>query len=144
MAARAQRIYTVEELHKIAGMDNTAVRSEITGAVPDHSARQEDARECICTYTDPRIGLGILQEDIISWLELLYQIVFQEKSIRLRLHDSIFYICNLGDHHCSLARKPLYRYEILRNSLMQVFGLTHIYHIPLSVIISVDTGGMWK
>ena len=144
MAAGAQRIYTVEELHKIAGMDNAAVRSEITGTIPDHSARQEDAREWISTYTDPRIGLGILQEDIISWLELLYQIVFQEKSIRLRLHDSIFCICNLGDHHCSLARKPLYRHEILRNPLVQVFGLTHIYHIPLSVIISVDTGGMWK
>ena len=134
----------MEEFDKIACMDDAAVRTEISGSVTYHPAGQEDPRKFLGTDTYPGIGLGILEQDIVPGLELLDQVVLQKKGVRLRLDHGIFRIRNLRDHHRSLPRQPLGRHEILRHPLVQVLCLTHINHIPLGVIIPVDTWGMWK
>ena len=142
--AGAELIGAVKEFHEIARMHYTAVRTEIARSVLDYTPREEDLREIACTDAYPRIGLGILQQDVVARLELLDQIVLQQKGVRLRLHHSVLRVCNLGDHHGSLARQPLGRHEILSHPLVQVLGLAHIYDIPLGVIITIDSGGMWK
>ena len=144
MLALTQRIDRMNELHKISGMHHAAVRSEIPGSVPDHLAGKENLRELVLAHANPRIGLGVLQKDIVARLELLDQIILQQQRICLRLHDSVLRIGDLGHHHCSLAREPVRRHEILRHPLMQVLCLTHINHIPLGVIIPVYARGMWK
>ena len=81
--AGAQRIYAVEEFHKVTGMYHAAVRTKITGSVPDHAACQKHFREVPSTDTYPWIGLGILQENVVARLELLDQVVFKQQGIRL-------------------------------------------------------------
>ena len=134
----------MEEFNKITSMNHTAVRTKVTGSVLDNPAGQEYLWEISTTDTYPRICLGVLQEDVITGLELLDQIVFKQKGIRLRVHDRIFRTCNLRHHYSCLASQALCWDKILRNSLMQILGLTHIYNSPLGIIISIDTGGMWK
>ena len=144
MPARTERVDIVDELHHIPCMNHAAVRTEISGTVLHNPAGEEDTGEFFGSDAYPWICLRVLQQDIITRLELLYKVVFQKQSIRLRLDDGIFRIRNLRDHNRSLAGQSVRRNKILRNSLMQVLCLTHIYDIPLGVIISVDTGGMRK
>ena len=144
MLAGAKRIYAVDELHEITGVHDAAVWAEIARAVLDETARQEDAREVLGGHAYPRICLRVLQEYVVAGLELLDEIVLQQQGIRLRLYHRILRVGNLRHHHGSLPRQPLGRHEILRNPLMQVLCLTHINHIPLGVIIPVDTRGMRK
>jgi len=144
MLAGTERIDVMEELHQIAGMDHTAVRPKIAGTIPDHATGKEDSWKIFSTDADPRICLRILEENVIARLELLDKIVLKKQCIRFRFNHGIFGISNLRDHHRSLAGKSLSGHEILSDPLVQVLGLAHINHIPLSVIISVDAGGMWK
>ena len=144
MHACPQRINIVDELHHIPCMNHAAVRTEISGTVLHNPAGEEDTGEFFGSDAYPRIGLRILQKDVITRLELLYKVIFQKQSIRLRLDDGIFRIRNLRHHHRSLAGQSVRRNKILGYSLMQVLCLTYIYDIPLGVIISVDTGGMRK
>ena len=134
----------MEELHKIAGMYHTAIWTEISRSIPDHFSGQEYLREIAAADTDPRIGLRILEQDVIARFVLLDKVVFKQQGIGLRLHHGIFRIRYLGDHDGGLAGKSLGRHKILRHTLVKVFCLTHIYHIPLGIIISVDSGGMRK
>ena len=140
--AGADGIDRVEEFHQIAGMDHAAVGSEIAGTILDHTARKKDFRKVIGTYAYPRIGLGVLEKDIVAGLELLYEVVLQKKCVSLRLYDRILSIGNLGDHDRSLSGQAVRRDEILSDSLVKVLCLAHIYDIPLGVIITVDSGGM--
>ena len=144
MPACTQRIDRMEEFDQVTGMDHAAVRSEITRAVPYKPSGQKHSWECFRAYAYPRICLGILKEDVVAGLELLYEIVFKQKSVSFGLHYSIFGIGDLRHHHGCLAGKPFCRYEILRDPLMKILCLTHINHIPLGVIIPIDTRGMRK
>jgi hypothetical protein len=144
VSACAQRIDIVEEFNEIAGMNDAAVRTEITGTVTHEPAGQKDPWKLLCTHAYPRISLRVLEEDVVSRLELLDEVVFQQQRIRFGLHYRKFGIGDLRDHDRRLAGKPFCRYEILRDPLVQVLCLTHINDIPLGVIISVDAWGMWK
>ena len=132
----------MEEFDKIARVDHTAVRPEITGPVLDHSAGKKHLRKVSRTDAYPWISLGVLEQDVVTGLELLDKVVFQQQSIRLRLDDSILGVGYLGYHDRGLACQSLCRHKILRHSLVQVLSLTYIYDIPLGVIIPIDTGGM--
>jgi hypothetical protein len=144
MSACTKRIYIVEKLDKITCMYHTAVRSEIPGPVTNHPAGKINPRKFFRTHTYPRIGLGILEKDVVARFELLYKIIFQKKSICFGIDYSIFRISDLRDHDSRLTGQPLCRHKILSHPFMQVFCLTYIYDIPLSVIISIDARGMWK
>ena len=134
----------MNELHKISCMHDTAIRTEISGSILDNTTCKKNLRKISRRHTNPRIGLGILQKNIVTRLELLDKIVLQQQGISLRLNDSILSIGNLRDHHRSLAGQALRRNKILRDPLMEIFCLTHINNIPLGVIISIDAWGMWK
>ena len=144
MPAGPERIYVVDELHKIPCVHDAAVRAEISRSVLYKAPREKYAWKFLSSDTYPRICLRILKENVIAWLELFDEVVLQQQGISLRLHDGVLRISDLGHHHRSLSSQALSRHEILRNSLMQVFCLTHINNIPLGVIISVDAWGMWK
>ena len=92
----------------------------------------------------PGIGLGVFQQDVVAWLELLYKIVFKEKGIGFGFYNGVLCVGYLGDHDSRLASKPFSMDKVLCHPLMQVLCLTHINHIPLGVIIPVYARGMWK
>ena len=104
----------------------------------------ENPRELVPRHANPRIGLGILQKDVVPGLVLLDEVVLQQEGIRFGVHDGILRIGDLRHQDARLRREPLGRHEILRHPLVQVLRLPHINHIPLGVIIPIDAGGMWK
>ena len=144
MLAGAQRIYSMYELYEIARMHNTAVWTKITRTILDDTACKHHAWKLLSSHAYPRISLRILQKNIIAGLELLNEVIFEQKRISFRFHNGILSISNLGDHDSRLASKPFRRDKVLRHPLMQVLCLTHINHIPLGVIIPVYARGMWK
>ena len=125
-------------------MHYTAIWAKITGPVPDHPAGEINTRKRIGTDAYPRIGLRVLQKNVVTGLKLLDEVVFKQKGISLGLHNRILGIGNLGYHDCSLASKPFLRNEILCHPFVQVLCLANINDIPLGVIIAIDSGGMWK
>ena len=80
----------MDELNQISGMHDTAVWTEISGAVLDDTSCKKDFRKVAGRHAYPRICLGILEKDVVARLELLDKIVFQKQSIGLGLYDGVF------------------------------------------------------
>lgn len=125
-------------------MEDGTVRTEVTGAVLYHPTGQKHPRERLASHAYPRIGLGILEKYIVAGLILLDEVVLKQEGIRFTVNYGVTRIRNLADQHPGLGVEPVGRDKVLRNSLVQVLRLTHIYDISLGVIIPVDSGGMWK
>ena len=143
MVAGPYLVVPVKEFKQIAGMHYGTVGPEI--AVPFHDpAGQVNLRELVSRDAYPRIGLGILQENVVFRPVLLYEIILKKQGVRLGIHHGILRVRNLGNQNPGLGREPLGRGEILGHPLVEILGLAHIYHNPLGVIIPVDSGGMWK
>ena len=85
----------MKEFYKISGMNNTAIRPKVPRPVLDNLSCKEHLREISGTHAHPWISLGILQEDIVAGLELLYEVILQQKGIRLRIYHGILCIRNL-------------------------------------------------
>ena len=142
VVAGTQGVEPMEKFQKVSCVHHAAVRSEVARTVLHHAPCQEDFRKLIRADADPRIGLGILQKDVVLRLVLLDEIVFKQQGIRLGVHDGVLCIGNPGDHQGRLSRQSFRRHEILGNPLVQVLGLAYINNLPLGVIVSVDFGGM--
>ena len=142
--ARAQRVKAHDEFQQLFRMIYGAVWAEIQGAVFLHPSGQENPRVHICTDTYPRIGLRVFQEDVILRLVLFYQIILEQERIGLGIHHGILRIRYLAHQDPGLGIQTLGCHEILRHPFMQILSLTYINNIPFRVIVSIDSGGMWK
>jgi hypothetical protein len=142
--AGPQRIDIPEHLQKVARMDDGTVRAEISGTILDHAPGKEDLRELVTGDTYPRIGLRILQKDIVFWLVLLDQVVLKQQGVGFGIHYRVLGIGYLRDKDPCLSVEPGGVHKVLGDSFMQVFRLADINHISLGVIITIDSGGMRK
>ena len=142
--AGADGVIGLEEIEQFAGVEGRAVRPEVTRAVAYELACQINPGERICADTYPRIGLGILEQDVVLWLVLLDKVVFKQQGIGLGVHHGVLGISNLAYQNPGLGIEPGWIDEVLRNPLVQVLGFAYIYHISLGVVVSVDSGGMWE
>ena len=120
-----------------------AVRAEIPGAVLDKPAGDRHPGELLVSEAYPRIGLAVLEQDVVTRLILLYKVVLQQERIGLRAHDGMMYVGYLGDHHLRLAIQAVGS-EILRDPGLEVLGLAHVYHRPGRIQKAVDTGAVRK
>ena len=125
-------------------MGYIGVGAEIAGTVLYDSACEENLRKYVVADAYPGVGLGVLEQNVVFGLVLFDEVVFQQQRIRLALHHGILGIGYFGDHYRGLAREPLLRDEVLRNSLVQVLGLAHIDDVPVSVIVTVNSALMRK
>ena len=137
-----QGIELTEKLQQVAGVHDAAVGTEIAGPVPDQPPRQIDFRELVRAHADPRIGLRVLQQDVVAGLVLLDQVVLQQEGVGLGVHDGELRIGDLGHQDARFRVQPFRGHEILRDPLVQVLRLPHIDDLPRGVIIPVDAGGM--
>ena len=141
--AAPQRIICFEELYQSPGVHHGAIRTEIAGAVFFKLAGKEDLGKFVIGHTYPRIGLGVLEQDIVLWLILLDKVILEQQRISLAIHHRILHICNLGDQNTRLGVESGRVNKVLGYSLVEIFSLSYIYDIPLGVIVSVNSGGMW-
>ena len=142
--AGTQGIARLQEIQHFAGVEACAVRAEVTGAVTNKLTGQVNPWEGVGADTDPRIGLGILEQDVVFRFVLLNQVVLKQQGIRLGVHHGVLRVSNLAYQNPGLGIEPGWIDEVLRNPLVQVFGLAYIYHISLGIVVSVDSGGMWE
>ena len=142
--AGAQRVVLPEELQKVVGVRDRAVRPEIGAVPPVYAAGQIDLREVVVRDDDPRVGLGVLEQDVVARLVLLDEIVLQQQRVGLRIDDRELCVGDLRDQQPGLHIQPLRRHEVLRHPLVQVFGLAHINHLPRGIVVTIDPRGMWK
>ena len=57
------------------------------GKVSAHAPGKEHLRELVRRDADPGIGLGVLEQYVVAWLVLLYEIVFQKQGVGLAVND---------------------------------------------------------
>ena len=143
--AGAQGVDFLKEVDEMAGVQGTAVGSEIAVSLAlVDPAGNEDAGKFLAGNTDPGIGLRVLEENVVARLVLLDEIVLQQQGVGLGIDHGILCVGDFAHQDTGLGIEPLRRHEILRHPLVEVLGLTHINHLSLGVIVSVDAGGMGK
>ena len=84
MVAGAYLIVLREEFQQVSGMNDRTVRPEIPVSLHDSSG-EIDFRELIPCDAYPRIGLGVLEQDIVLRLVLLDEIVLEQKGVSLSI-----------------------------------------------------------
>lgn len=88
--------------------------------------RRLHARKRLAADDDPRVGLVVLKEYVVSGLEGLYQRVLQQKGILLAVNDEVAYLDYLLHEHPHLGRVVAALHEIRRDSLAQRLGLADV------------------
>ena len=131
-----------EQLYQAAGMAHRTVRPEIRTVGLYEPARKENPRKILVCHANPRIGLGILEKDVVLGLVLLYQIVFQKQGIGLAVHHGMLQIRYFRHHQCCLASKPVGRHKILGHPVFQGLRLSDIYHLACRIVETVDPGSV--
>ena len=143
--AGAQRVLLPEEIHQVPRMHHGTIGAEIPVSLPLFNAPgNEHFGEFIARHTNPGIGLGVLQEDVVAGFVLLDEVVFQQEGIGFTVHHGIRGIGNFRHQDAGFRVQTLRRHKILRHPLVKVFRLSYIDNLSLGVIVSVDTGGMGK
>ena len=142
--AGAQWVVLPEKLQQVVCVRDRAVRPEIGAVLPVHTPGQIDLRKLVVGDDDPRVGLGILQQDVVVRLVLLDEVVLQQQCVRLGIHHGELRVGDLRDQDPSLHVQPLRRHKVLSHPLVQVFGLAHINHLPRGIVVTIDPRGMWK
>ena len=105
-AAGANRIVCLKEVEQLAGVEGSAVRSEIAGAVADRLAGLVNPGERVGADAYPGIGLGILEQDVVFGFVLLDEVILQQQSIRLTVHNRILGIGDSAYEHPGLGVEP--------------------------------------
>ena len=99
----------------------------------------KDSRKIFFRHADARIGLSVLQKNIISWIVLLYQRIFQQQRIFFGINDRITDIPNLRNKHFGFETIHL-GMEVRRNATLQVFCFTYIDNRSVSIIVLIAAG----
>ena len=139
--AGTKRVHVPEEINEIPGVHDAAVRSKVTVSFL-YAAGDEHLWEVVTGDADPGICLGILEKDVVLGLVLLDEVVLQEKGIGLRVHYRELGIGYLAHEDAGLGIEPLRGNKILRDALVKVFCLAHVYHFSLGVVVTVYAGRM--
>ena len=139
-----QRIQVGEHLQKVAGMEHRAVGAEIPRTVLDNAPGQEHLRKIVGRNAYPRIGLRVLQQDVVARLVLLDQIVFQQEGVGFGLHHGILRVGDLADEDARLPVKARRVDEILGHPFVEVLGLADIDYRPVGIVITVHARRMRK
>ena len=139
MAASAKRIQFFDQFQQSIHRWNVAVWAIISRTVSDDVPCLENAWKVFVAHADGRVGLVVLQQDIVARSVFFDEIVFQQECIFLGFNDDIADVCYLADQHSCLSVR-VFPIEIGRDSSFQVFRLSNINDGSFSIQILVNTG----
>ena len=143
--AGTEGVHFVKEVHQVSGVHHAAVGPEVPVPLAFlDAAGNEHPGEIVTGNANPGVGLGILEEDVVLGLVLLDEVVFQQEGIGFGVHHRELGIGNLAYQDAGFGVQALRGHEILRHTLVEVFGLAYINHRSLGVIVSIHAGGMGK
>ena len=120
---------------------DAAVRAKVAVAFL-YAPGDEHLGEVVAGDADPGIRLGILEQNIVLGLVLFDEVVLEEKGVGLGVYYRELGIGNLAHKDAGLGIEPLRGNKILRDALVKVFCLAHVYHFSLGVVVTVYAGRM--
>ena len=80
-----------------------AVWAEIDGPFAVDMARLEDAWQVFFCYGYAGIAFAIFEEDVIAWLELFDELIFEEERFCFCLDNGVMDVVDLGHEDGCLA-----------------------------------------
>ena len=92
----------------------------------------ENAWKILVCYAYRGVCLAVFQQDIVSWIILFDQAVFEQKCVFFCVYDRIRYVVNLRNKHLCLVSVYLFM-EVWRYSSLQIFCLSYIYYCPFFI-----------
>ena len=110
----------------------------IGGAIVNYFSCLEYSWEMFVSDAYGRVGLVVFQEDIITRLVFLDEVVFQQKRILFSLYDDITDVRYLADEQSCLAIRMI-PIEIGRDSSFQIFCLSNINYGVLWVAPHINS-----
>ena len=102
-------------------------------------AREKNARKRLVFDNNPRIGLVVLEQNVVSWFVFLYEVVFKKQRILFGFHNKMFDGNYFAYQHFRFGMRLLF-VEVRRNTAFQVFCLTHIDKRSLFIKILIHAG----
>ena len=136
--AGPQGDHLADEVEHAALHHHRSVGAEILRPVARQDARRLHAGKALAPHDDPRIGLVVLEQDVVTRLKALDQRVFQQQGVGLAPHDDMADLDDLLHQHTHLRAVLLRLHEVRRHPLAQALGLTHIDDRPRAVHELVD------
>ncbi len=140
-AARAHFVELANQFQNCSSHRNIGVRAIVFRAVAHVLTSEKHPRIKFVGHHNPRIGFIVFEQHIISRLVLLDHGVFKVERILLGRHHDIAHIGDVAHQHVG-AQHIVGAIEIRRHSSLQIFGLAHIYHRSLGIIVDIHAGGI--
>ena len=138
--AGAQRHHLAHELQHTVLHHHRTVGAEVLRPVAHDLPRGLHAREALAPHDDPRIGLVVLEQDVVARLEGLDERIFEQQGVGFAADDDVADFGNLP-HQCADLRAVLLRlHEVRRDALAQALGLAHVDDRARAVQELVDAG----
>ena len=125
---RAQTVDAAHQVeHRFLDIDRS-VRPEIAGTVALAPPGGLYARKRFVADHDPRIGLVVLQQDIVPRLKTFDHAVFEQESLVLGCHDRVPQVGDPRDHHAHFGALVGFRRKIGIDAAFEVFRLAYVNH----------------
>ncbi|CRH93743.1 Uncharacterised protein [Chlamydia trachomatis] len=91
---------------------------------------------------DERIGLVILEHDIVARFVLLNEVNLQEQGLNIGLRHDKFEVLNFRNEGFRLG--VMTPTKIRPNPIFQIFSLTHINNLAIFIFMKVATRAVWQ
>lgn len=138
--AGPQRDHLADEVQHAVLHHHRAVGTEVLRTVAHELARGQHAGKRLAADNDPRIGLVVLEQDVVARLQALDQGVLEQQRIGLASHDDVADLDDLPHHDADLGTVLLRLHEVGGDPFAQALGLAHIDDRARAVHELVDPG----
>ena len=117
----------------------TWVRTKIFRTIFDDLPSWKNPRESFVLDANPRIGFVVLQRNVIAWLILFDQVVFQQQSIQLSIHNDRSDINDFRNQHTGFPAVVMVFAEIGVNSFLKTFRLADVQNLSFCIKILIHS-----
>ncbi len=137
--AAADGIHLADELEHVVERGGVGERPVVFAVFAVDLSRLENAGKVFVRDTYGRIGLVVLQQDVVAGLVLLDEVVFEQQRIFVGRHHDVVDVLNLGHQYFCLP--PVHAFhEIGGDAALQIFGLADVDDVFVLVEILVAPG----
>ena len=134
--ASAGFIQLLDDLQNGIHAAHMRVRTEESSHLFIDVSGLENAGKILVRNAYRRVGFAVFQQNIIPWIILFYEAVFQQKGIFFGVYNGIRDVENLRNKHLCLVSIHLFM-EVRRHSSLQVFRLSHVYNRMVFVVVLI-------
>jgi hypothetical protein len=87
----------IEQVDRLVGVAGRGIRAEIAPAVVHHAAGDDDPGPCFVGDLDVRVGLAVLEQDVVLRLVLLDQLILKDQRLGRRVSANDLEIRDMAD-----------------------------------------------